>query len=227
MLILGIETSGRSGSLALCEDGSPLATYRFSEGPQHAREIMPGVDDIVRKSDLKRRDIDVVGVSQGPGSFTGLRVGITCAKILAYLLSWKAVGIPSLEVLVQNVDPKEHGVEFACPLRDARRGAAYGTVFKWEADRWIDQTGVLLDEARQLAKKIPEGTLVFGSGVEAYPQVFAVPRFIPGPPEYAEGRGECAAVLAQEMAEKGLDIEPMELNPRYYRPTQVEESVQD
>jgi tRNA threonylcarbamoyladenosine biosynthesis protein TsaB len=228
MLILGIETSGRRGSTALCRDAEVLAVHRFAKGPRHARDIVPAIDRIMEKTETSREQIGGVAVSHGPGSFTGLRVGITCAKTMAYILGWKSVGIPSLEVLVQNVDAEELGITWACPLRDARRSAVYGTLFRWDGSRWDDETGVMLDLPENMTNRLPDGTLVFGSGVEAYPEVFESSpgkHLQRGGPDLGEGRGECVAQLGARYLQEGQETQPMELKPHYYRRTAAEDNL--
>lgn len=228
MLILGIETSGRRGSAALCRGDRVLAAHQFQEGPTHARDIMPAIERIMDETGICREQVDGVAVSQGPGSFTGLRIGITCAKTLAYILGWQSVGVPSLEVLVQNADPGELGIETACPLRDARRSAVYGTLFRWDGERWRDETGVQLDSPERLAAHLPKGTLVFGSGADAYPELFgpeASDRLRTGRPALAETKAENVARLGARFLAEGKATPPMELQPRYYRRTAAEDNL--
>ncbi|MHC4788685.1 MAG: tRNA (adenosine(37)-N6)-threonylcarbamoyltransferase complex dimerization subunit type 1 TsaB, partial [Planctomycetota bacterium] len=199
MIALGIETSGRVGSVALCEEDALLASYTFPEGARHARDIVPAVERIVTAAELGKEAVGAVAVSQGPGSFTGLRVGVTCAKTLAYALGWKAVGVPSLEVLAQNVGPERaRRCGFTCPVRDARRERVYGTIFQWDGAQWRDTTGVVLKGPAELAALIPEGALVFGSGVDAYPGAFRGGRFAVGEPDLWTGRAEAVARLGLE-----------------------------
>jgi tRNA threonylcarbamoyladenosine biosynthesis protein TsaB len=228
MLILGIETSARRGNVALCRDDQVLALHRFGGGNTHARDIVPSVDEVLQQAGLSKEQVEALAVSQGPGSFTGLRVGVTCAKTMAYILGWQSVGVPSLEVLVQNVDAEKLGVETACPLRDARRSAVYGTLFRWDGERWRDQTGVQLDSPERLAAHLPEGTLVFGSGADAYPEVFgpsASSRLRTGAPELARSRAEHVAFLGARLLDEAEGTPPMELQPRYYRRTAAEDNL--
>jgi tRNA threonylcarbamoyladenosine biosynthesis protein TsaB len=227
MIVLGIETSGDTGSVAVCRDEALLAEHSFGRGARHARHIVPAVDEVVRKAGIGKRDIGAVAVSQGPGSFTGLRVGVTCAKTLAYALGAKLVGVPSLEVLAQNAAPAEgDGGRFACPLQDARRGRVYGTIFEWDGAEWRDLTGVLLEPPADLAGRIPPGALVFGSGVRAYPEHFDQARFRVGGTELETGRGEAVARLGLRRIRAGHESDPMELKPLYYRLTEAEEKLQ-
>ncbi len=225
MIALGIETSGRIGSVALCEDARPLAAHTFPEGARHARDIMPAVARVMGESGLAEGDVDAVAVSQGPGSFTGLRIGVTCAKALAWALGWRSVGVPSLEVMVQNV-PGGEDLLAACPTRDARRGRVYGTVFRWTDGRWADTTGVLLLPPQELAARIPEGAVVFGTGLGACPQVLGDERFRRGEPGWQVGRAEAVCRLGIERVRRGQDVDPMVLMPRYYRLTEAEEKLE-
>ncbi len=228
MLILGIETSGTRGSVALCSGEELLHSFHFPDGYRHSRDIMTAVDSVVRQAGAAKGDVGAVAVSEGPGSFTGLRVGVTCAKTLAYVLGWQAVGVPSLEVLVQNVDPHEHACRVACPLRDARRTFVYGTVFRWEEGRWNDLTGVMAGRPEEVAARIPRPALVFGSGAEAYPEAFPCgPQagLLRGPQSLAEGRAEHVARVGLRILSEGGAVPPMELTARYYRVTEAEEKV--
>ena len=230
MLVLGIETSGTRGSVALCRDEELVAEYVFEEGPRHARNIMVAVEEVLGRAAVAKSEIDAVAVSEGPGSFTGLRVGVTCAKTLAYLLGWQAVGVPSLEVMAQNVDPEKYGCAAISPLLDARRSFVYGTVFRWEGGRWTDTTGVMAGEPGQVLSRLPHGTLIFGSGVEAYHNVLVHAEgsvhelsLQVGPIGLAEGEAKHAAILGLRMLREGGGVPPMQLAPKYYRRTEAEE----
>jgi len=226
MLILGIETSGAVGSVALCEEESVLGHHRFAQGASHQGNIVQAVDSLLRRTGTDRRSIGAVAVSEGPGGFTGLRVGVTFAKMLAYALQRKAVGVPSLEVKVYNLDPSAADArEYACPVLDARRSCVYATVFRREANRWRDLTGVLVLPPQQAAESIPRGALVFGSGVRKYPASFPSDRFQVGPDELEEGRAEVVARLGLSRIRQGEDVSPMALVARYYRPTAPEEKM--
>ncbi len=240
MLMLGIETSGERGSVALLREDELLAEHRFAQGYRHARNIMAGVADVVRSAGVDRGEIDAVGVTDGPGSFTGLRVGVTCAKTLAWLLGLPAVGVPTLDVLAQNVRPEEHldargrPVRTVCPLLDARRGFVYGAVFEWRDGLWHDTIGLMAGPPRQVAEGIPGGTLVFGSGVEAYPEVFlrrapddlqAACPWRRGPDRLAEGRAEHTARRGLRALRGGVQADPLTLVAKYYRRTEAEEKL--
>jgi tRNA threonylcarbamoyladenosine biosynthesis protein TsaB len=223
-MILGIETSGRAGNVAVCEDEDVLATFGFEPGRHHARDIVSGVDEVLADAGVEKAEVEAVAVSRGPGSFTGLRIGVTCAKTLAWALGWAAVGVPSLEVLVQNVPPAG-APACACPTRDARRGRIYATIFERQDDRWTDKTGVLLLAASELAERLPAGALVFGTGARAYPAVLGGERFRVGGRELELGRAEEVARLGLRRLAAGHGDDPMQLVPLYHRQTAPEEKL--
>jgi tRNA threonylcarbamoyladenosine biosynthesis protein TsaB len=226
VIVLGIETSGEVGSVVLRSEDSVLAERTLPEGGHRARDLVSAIDDVVRAAGLAKADVSAVAVSQGPGAFTGLRVGVTCAKTLAYALGWALVGVPSLEVLVQNVgEQAARRCRFACPLRDARRRRVYGTAFEWDGAQWRDTTGVLLREPAELAGLIPQGALVFGSGARAYPQEFPSGRFEVGAASMDTGRAEAVAMLGLRLVRTGVRADPMQLVPLYYRLTEAEEKL--
>lgn len=221
MIVLGIETSTDVGSVAVCAEGRTLASYAFPEGARHARNIMPAVDDVLGRAGVAKDAVEAVAVSAGPGSFNGLRVGLTCAKALAFALGWQCVAVPSLEVSAGNLAAEEGAV--ACPVRDARRARVYGTVFERREGRWHDTTDVLLKPPHELADMLPEGAVVFGTGVAAYPEAFRRDRFHVESPGLEVGHAETVARLGLERLRAGAGCDPMQLVPRYYRLTQAEE----
>lgn len=226
MTILGIETSGTIGSVAICSNGEVMAQHTFREGARHARDIMTGIDAVLKEARARTTDIDAIAVSEGPGSFTGLRVGVTCAKTLAYALGCKVTGVPSLEVLAQNVSQElMGGCEFTCPLLDARRSCVYWNLFQWEGGCWHDRTAVMVGEPLQIAERIPAGTLIFGSGLRAYPEVFGADRFRCGSESLERGLAEQVARLGALRVLRGGAVEPALLTPKYYRITEAEEKI--
>jgi tRNA threonylcarbamoyladenosine biosynthesis protein TsaB len=226
MIILGIETSGSVGSVALLDGHRVLAEYTFPEGTRHARSLMPAVDNVVSDAGIDKGDISAVAVSQGPGAFTGLRIGVTCAKTMAYALDWQVVGVCSLEVLAQNVTPPaDVDQAYACPVQDARRNRVYTSVFEWADGAWCDTTGVLLKDPVELAESLPDGAVVFGTGVDAYPDHFLCPRFRQAPAEATTGRATAVARLGAHRIADGVSTDPMALVPLYYRLTAPEEKL--
>src|SRR5918998_5732442 len=99
---LAIETSGRAGSVAVVDEGHVVAEEQFPHGLQHAAQVVPILDRLCRARGWAPRDVEELYVSVGPGSFTGLRIGITLAKTMALATGVKLVPVPTARVLVEN-----------------------------------------------------------------------------------------------------------------------------
>jgi len=137
--ILLIETSTALCSAALAEDGKILA-QRENPDREHASRLAPMVQEILDENGLECKDCDAVAVSKGPGSYTGLRVGVSTAKGLCFGAKLPLIAIGSLDVLVwQAIDEKllPEGCKAIIPMIDARRMEVYTAVFfsRWQADQ--------------------------------------------------------------------------------------------
>lgn len=128
MITLGIDTSNQPLTVGLVEDGRVLAQVQTTVKKNHSVTLMPAIDALVQSVDLTPEDIDRIAVAQGPGSYTGLRIGVTIAKTLAYTLNKELAGVSSLKVLAANC----LGVEgLIVPLFDARRNNVYTGIYQW------------------------------------------------------------------------------------------------
>jgi tRNA threonylcarbamoyladenosine biosynthesis protein TsaB len=130
MAFLAIETSSTRGSLALFEEQRLLAESFFPEGLIHGREIAPRIQAVLQAAGLVNSSLEGVCVSLGPGSFTGLRVGVTAAKSLAYALRIPVVGASSLAVLAAARLEDAQGPDRILTLIDGRKGLFYGGAFE-------------------------------------------------------------------------------------------------
>ncbi len=143
-LILHIETATELCSVALSKDGKLIAS-QFSDSPQsHAGQITLLIEDLFATSDFNLQDIHAVAVSKGPGSYTGLRVGLSTAKGLCYALSIPLIGINSLSILATARD----ATEFSCiiPMIDARRMEVYMAIYNNEHQLITKTNAFIIDE---------------------------------------------------------------------------------
>src|SRR3954454_1604329 len=126
MRAIAIETSGRLGSIATVRDGQVLTEEQFPPQFKHAAGIISVIDRLTKSHGWSPSDVNEVYVSSGPGSFTGLRVGITVAKTLAFALGAKLVAVPSTKVLAHNAP---EGWQNAIIVLDAKRGQIFTARF--------------------------------------------------------------------------------------------------
>src|SRR5688572_24400197 len=128
---LAIETSGRVGSIAVVDDGRVVREEQFPHGLQHAAQIIPIIDQLTKAQGWSPRDVDELYVSVGPGSFTGLRIGVTLAKTMALATGVKLVAVPTVRVLVENAPAEARHVII---VLDAKREQIFTARFERTAD---------------------------------------------------------------------------------------------
>ncbi len=127
MLILAFESSARAASAALLRDGQLISQYSQCSGLTHSRTLLPMGEDMLKNAELSLRDVDLLAVAHGPGSFTGVRIGVSMVKGLAWAADIPCVGVSTLEAMAW------HGLAaggLICPVMDARRSQVYNALFE-------------------------------------------------------------------------------------------------
>ncbi|WP_373842110.1 tRNA (adenosine(37)-N6)-threonylcarbamoyltransferase complex dimerization subunit type 1 TsaB [Limosilactobacillus sp.] len=137
MKVLAIDTSNHPMSVALVEDDQLLATTTLNMVRNHSIYLMPTVDRLFKLVKWQPADIDRVVVAQGPGSYTGIRIAATTAKVLADTLNKDLVGISSLAVVARNVLPTTKNI--IVPFFDARRGNVFAGAYQWQNGKLINR----------------------------------------------------------------------------------------
>lgn len=132
MIWLGIDTANTPLSVALVEDGRIICEQTSTFSRTHSIQAMPAIERLLNEAHLRPTDLEAIAVSEGPGSYTGVRIGVTLAKTLAWTLQIPLVGVSSLEVLAANAIPFAGVI---CPIFDARRGNVYCGLYKTEGER--------------------------------------------------------------------------------------------
>ncbi|MCE9582252.1 MAG: tRNA (adenosine(37)-N6)-threonylcarbamoyltransferase complex dimerization subunit type 1 TsaB [Planctomycetes bacterium] len=216
MFILAIETSGPRGGVALADDDEVLGEESFEEGMVHGRALVPAMDRLVRKAGITPKDLGLVAVDVGPGSYTGVRVGVAAARMLAFAIRCPVAPIMSTDVLAENAEDLE---DFVCPILDARWDQVYAAAYRrdWV---WLRTEGPGAYAPAELAARLAPETTVFGSGVEKYPGVFA--KFAHGPADWCVPKGSVVARLGWQALQAGAATDANSLHPMYLRPTEAE-----
>lgn len=168
MIWLGIDTANSPLSVALVQDGRILCEQTSTLAQTHSIQAMPAIERLLNEASLRPVDLEAIAVSEGPGSYTGVRIGVTLAKTLAWTLNIPLVGVSSLEVIAANGVPFEGLI---CPLFDARRENVYCGLYKSSGERlqriWEDRHGALgqfLDDIANLDQPV----LFIGTDVEIH-----------------------------------------------------------
>ncbi len=229
--LLAIETSHRQGSVALGPiDGGECRVILFPPGLVHARELHPAIDRGVKEAGLDRTSIARIAVSHGPGSYTGIRVGVAAAKSLAWALGCGTTpvgvgGISSLAAIAQTVigsNAIDDGQEFAVVV-DARRGTCYAARFRRDARRVVRIDADHLAEVSSYFASLDPNTVLVGSGSRTLPGAEAFTLL-----DESLDSPDASSIfhLAIELGSANDLSDPHALMPVYFRPSEAEERRQ-
>jgi tRNA threonylcarbamoyladenosine biosynthesis protein TsaB len=164
MKTLAFESTAKPASVALVSDGELISQYTQISGLTHSRTLLPMAEDLLKNAELALADVDVFAVAHGPGSFTGVRIGISTVKGLAWAAEKKCIGVSTLEALAWN-GAAVGG--FVCPVMDARRSQVYNAVFEIRDGapvRLRPDRAVGLDELAEDVQKLGKPVFLTGDG---------------------------------------------------------------
>ena len=168
ILILAIETATGCGGVSLTkggvDEGRVLAEYTLQPEITHSRRLLGSVGAMMEAAGVGWGDLDAVAVSLGPGSFTGLRIGMAAAKGIAMGANLPLLGVPTLDGLAAQATPTELPL---CCLLDARKQQVYAAFYSFKAGRCLRTSDFMVVSAEQLAQRIQAQTLVVGPGINA------------------------------------------------------------
>lgn len=225
MIILSIDTTAKTSAAAICDNKKTLADYSVTNGFTHSEAMLPAIDGLFKKTGLSPDDIDMFAVSAGPGSFTGVRIGVSLIKGLAFGKNRPCVGVSSLEALARNGEYL--GGEFiASPVMDARRNQLYNALFHFKDGTLTRLCPDRLVAAEELLAELEKLTLpvyFFGDGYEIARKAF------PRAEETENGMifqnassvARAALHLYNDTADKSIFTD-MALSPTYLRASQAE-----
>ena len=168
MKILSIETAGNICAVALTEDDKLIKEEILNDGNTHSVKLMPLLDKLLSETDTQISDIDLFACDIGPGSFTGIRIGVSTIKAFLDVTDKKALGISSLEILAENIEENE---DIVCALIDAKNENVYYGFFKRENEKYekIENLGFdNIDNVIQIAKQINKKIIFIGNGSTIY-----------------------------------------------------------
>ena len=168
MNLLAVDTATEICGVALAVDGQVSAQLTLNFGQTHTRSIMGAIDALLSVSRLQIADIDLFVVTRGPGSFTGLRIGISTVKGLAVATGKPMVGISSLDVIAHQA---AGGTQLVCPLMDARRKEVYWSLFRRHGENLVRQGNERVGSAEDIAMHIDDTCFFIGNGVPNYRHV--------------------------------------------------------
>ena len=224
MLLLGLDTSTSCGSIAVVDGNQPLGEWNLNVPRTHAGRLLPGIQHLLRETRLKIEQIDGFAVTTGPGSFTGLRIALTTAKTLSLVTKKPLVGIPTLDVLVENV-PFAAGL--VCPALDARKGEIFAALYKKDPDGGTTDrlTDYLSVPPKTLLELIRGPVLLLGDAVPVYGdelQKGCRHEIALAPPTYHFPRASHLCRLAMKKLSQEGATHPRDLQALYARASDAE-----
>ena len=224
MKILALETSAKAVSAAVSEDGKILCSSYQDTGLTHSRTLMPIVEHILKNTGLTVSDMDAVAVAAGPGSFTGIRIGVSAAKGLAFAADKPAIGVSTLAAMARNVAFCDGLV--ICAM-DARRQQVYNALFEAKdgsLTRLTPDRAIALAELTEELKGNSRPITVVGDGALMC-HGFLTEAGIPcrlAPPQLRMQNAMSVALEAEGMAAEGRLVSAQALEPVYLRPAQAD-----
>ena len=222
MLILALDSTAVVASVALCRDDTPIASFTVKNGNTHSETLLPMVGAVLKTAGITVNDIDLFACSVGPGSFTGVRIGVSTVKGLAFGKNKPCVAVSTLEALAENLVPAS-GI--LCPVMNARRGQVYNALFRFENGKLTrlcpDRALSVADlEAELLA--LGESVTLSGDGIPEFSRLAA--QIVPA--EVSDRLVDQNAVSVAKCARRayleGKQCTDAELAPIYLRLPQAE-----
>ncbi|MDR2655132.1 MAG: tRNA (adenosine(37)-N6)-threonylcarbamoyltransferase complex dimerization subunit type 1 TsaB [Oscillospiraceae bacterium] len=223
MNILGIESSAKTASVALLSEGRIAGEFTVSSGFTHSQSLLPMLDTLLQSTGFSLGGIDLFAVAAGPGSFTGLRIGISLTKSLAMAKNKPCIAVSSLEALAYNC-AAFNGV--ICAAMDARRGQVYMALFqskKGRISRLCGGEAILAEDLQKRLKKHRRNIMFVGDGAELCYSESAGKRGLIAPENSRFQKASSVCLLAAAMLENGGEtVSAAELAPFYLRLPQAE-----
>lgn len=226
MLILGLETSAKAASVALCRDGELLGLTVTRTALTHSQTVLPMAEALLRDCALTVSELNCVAVAHGPGSFTGVRIGVATAKGLCWAADKGAVGVSTLEAMACLTEDAPEG-SLICPVMDARRAQVYNALFERREGQLVRLTPDRAIAAEVLCGELAQSgkpAYILGDGTALFSAVLAekgLPfRTAPELSRWQNAWGVCLAAMGKEIRSAE------ELLPVYLRLSQAERERQ-
>jgi tRNA threonylcarbamoyladenosine biosynthesis protein TsaB len=215
MKILALETSGPAGGAALLDGDRLRGEYTLNILATHSERVMTAVDRLLDDAGWRTADLEGLALAVGPGSFTGLRIGIATVQGLALALGLPIAAVPTLDGLAATLPFASLPV---CPILDARKGEVYASLYRWDGHAMHREWDYVALTPEDLAQRLTEPVIVVGDGAARIDSPFAHP----APPARRSPSPACVAQFGHAMLAAGSGVAPGEIRPIYLRPSEAE-----
>jgi tRNA threonylcarbamoyladenosine biosynthesis protein TsaB len=222
MYILAFDTATKIGSLAITNEDQLIIALTIKSNISHSKRLLPQIEFALKQTSLTLQDLDGFGVTIGPGSFTGLRIGLSVAKGLSYATGKPLVGVSTLEAMAAGLPFVSRMI---CPVLDARKGEVYAGFFKYQGQKLVKLGPEIVCPPKFICQYIHEPVVFLGDGVRLYRELFL--QELPEKAFFAlEGRtgpvAACVATLAYERITEGKVDDTHVITPHYIRRSEAE-----
>lgn len=229
MKILGIDTSSMAASVAVIEDNKLICEYTINTKKTHSQKLMPMIENMLGLSDLNIKDIDAVAICEGPGSFTGLRIGMATAKAIAHVNDIPIIGVNSLEILGANMNLCDKKI---CSILDAQRNQVYTGRYEYQGTKLVEikEIGIQpIDELLEELAQSKEQWILVGEAVYKYEEkINEISNIeVPAPSNNVTKAGSLCSVAKVKFDEEKDVFNCYNINPLYIRKSQAEEQYEE
>lgn len=229
MKILALDTTARVASAAICDDTRLISLYTQNVGLTHSETMLPMIEALLKHSKTDINDIDLFACSSGPGSFTGVRIGVSVIKGLAFEKNKQCIGVSTLEALARNVACPDG--EIICPVMDARRNQLYSAMFTYQCGALVRLSDDDTVDANELACKLSslsKPVYFVGDGYDIMDKMsIPLKKHTQEILRYQNAYSVAMAALEKYKSNKNNDLcfDDSSLVPEYLRPSQAERTA--
>lgn len=227
MKILAIDTSATAASVAVAEDDKIIGEYFINTKLTHSQTLIPMAEQLIKSVSLSVNDIDAVAVNAGPGSFTGVRIGVAAAKGIAFANDLPCVSVSTLQSMAYNMLENDCVV---CGVMDARCQQVYNALFRVNGksvERLTDDRALSLEDLKRELEKINDKVVLAGDGTEITEKYFngKLLNVVSAPINNRIQKASSTAMVAYAMIKEGKTVSPDELMPVYLRLPQAQREL--
>lgn len=225
MKILAIESASITASCAVSEDGVILGEYTLSHKKTHSEKLMPLIESLMNELSFKIQDIDVIAISEGPGSYTGLRIGAAIAKSMSFAANIPIANVPTTKSLAGNIFDLD---KLIVPVMDAKSGRIYTGIYKWVNENLIavkEQFPCRIEELIDILNEYNNQVVFNGDGSVNYKDIIEQQLNVKAyfaPSKFNYLNASTLAAIGYNMALKGELINATNFKPQYLRLSQAE-----
>lgn len=220
-MLLAIDTSSLVLSCALAEEDRLIAEWTTQKKLTHSEQLIPQMEQMLSSAKVDKNEITAIAVSKGPGSFTGLRIGLATAKMCAAIWNVPLVGVSTLEALAWNMQGAQ---AFILPLEDAQRGNVYTALYGAFEHIWEELPKCVLPIDTVIQKAVRHGgpVIAVGESADVYKEKLLDAGISLAPAHNRCCRGGSVAMAAMQMLREGRQDDPLTLIPDYIRRSEAE-----